>query len=164
MKKILFLSIFFLFGCKAEEKEQVSLPKGEQEIERFHIVETRWGRKSFELSAKLLEERKDTTWVFDFSVDFFDEKGNKVSTLVADSGVIFKKTGDMIALGNVKVETEDGTLLYTDELLWKEDIKKITTEKEVIIKKEGKVLKGKGLISDPGLKHIEIKGKVLGHE
>jgi LPS export ABC transporter protein LptC len=159
----LFISILFLF-CGEEEKEQIPPPTGEQEIEKFQIVETRWGKKSFALTAKILEERNDTTWVFKFKVVFFDEKGERVSTLTADSGAIFKKTGDMMALGNVLVKTVEGVELISDELLWKEDIRKIVTDKEVLIKRDGKVLKGKGLVSDPGLKHIEIKGKVRGYE
>jgi len=164
MKRVFLLTLIFLLSCKSDEKEKVYPPRGEQEIERFQIIETRWGKKSFVLSAELLEERGDTTLVFQFTVDFYDEKGEIVSTLVADSGVILKKTGDMIALGNVEVKTKEGAVLNTVELHWIEDRKKIVTEKEVVIKKEGKLLKGKGLISDPGLKHIEIKGKVVGYE
>jgi len=154
-------ALIFLFlacGQKGEKEKSES-----QEVLRgVRITETRLGKKSWELFARRVEEFKDTARVYDFVLYFYDEEGNKTSELWADSGVVFQDKGDMKALGKVRVYTQEGDTLYTTSLRWKEREKKILSESPVEIHSRGKILKGKGLISDARLSNVEILGKIQG--
>ena len=152
MKYLLFASIFLFLACSQQEEKE---KKESQEVLRgVRITETRLGKKSWEF--------KDTARVYDFVLYFYDEKGNKTSELWADSGVVFQDRGDMKALGKVRVYTQEGDTLYTTSLRWKEKEKKIISESPVEIHSRGKVLYGKGLISDARLSNVEILGKIRG--
>ncbi len=160
MRYLLLASILLFLACsqRGEKKEKES-----QEVLRgVRITETRLGKKSWELFAKRVEELKDTTRVYDFVLYFYDEKGSKTSELWADSGVVFQDRGDMKALGKVRVYTQGGDTLYTTSLRWKEREKKIISESPVEIHSRGRVLYGKGLISDARLSNVEILGKIRG--
>ena len=160
MRYLQFAFIFLFLACsqRGEKKETES----EEVLRGARITETRLGKKSWELFAKRVEEFKDTARVYDFVLYFYDEKGNKTSELWADSGIVFQDRGDMKALGKVRVYTREGDTLYTTSLKWKEREKKIISESPVEIHSKGRVLYGKGLISDARLSNVEILGKIQG--
>ncbi|MCD6382267.1 MAG: LPS export ABC transporter periplasmic protein LptC [Candidatus Hydrothermae bacterium] len=160
MRYLLLTSILLFLACsqRGEKKEKES-----QEVLRgVRITETRLGKKSWELFARRVEEFRDTARVYDFVLYFYDEKGSKTSELWADSGVVFQDKGDMKALGKVRVYTREGDTLYTTSLRWMEREKKIISESPVEIHSRGRVLYGKGLISDARLSNVEILGKIRG--
>jgi len=165
MKRVLFLLflLFFPASCKEKTKEIREKPEASQEIRKVHLKDTRFGKTLWTMEAERIEEKHDTTWVYAPKIYFGGEK-NRTSTLTADSGLYVPYTGDMVAYGDVYVETEEGAKLWTSELEWRAKEEKIFTEKEVLIKKEGKTIRGKGLTSDPNLKNIVIHGKVEGYE
>ena len=161
---LVLLLVLQLLSCKERTKEK---PQGEitqeQEINKVFIKETRWGKTLWTLEAERLKERKDTTWIYNFTLKFL--KGGKVtSTLTADSGLYLERTGDMTAYGDVYVVTEEGARLWTSLLNWDAKREKIFTDKDVLIKRDGKTIKGKGLTSDPDLENIIIHGRVEGYE
>ena len=137
-----------------------SLKSPAQEMKKVYIVETLWGEKSWELWADRLEERSDTTWVFELSIGFYSDR-KQVSTLFADSGVVFKNK-DLKAFGRVRVETDEGSVLTTETLRWDNEERLIETDDPVTIEKGGKVIRGMGLVSDPNLEHITIRGEIEG--
>lgn len=166
MKRIFFflsLAVVLSFSCKGKPKEEERVPEASQEIKKVTLRETRFGKTLWIMEADRLEEREDTTWVYSLKIEFV-KKGKKTSTLTGDSGLYIPRTGDMTAFGDVSVRTEEGARLWTSELKWQAEKEEIFTDKEVLIKKKGKTIKGKGLISDPELKNIVIQGKVEGYE
>lgn len=154
--------LLFVISCKEKPKEMKEKSEASQEINKVFLKDTRFGKTLWTMEAKKIEEQRETTWVYSPKIFFGGEK--KTSTLVADSGVYVPYTGDMTAFGNVYVETKEGAKLWTSELEWKAKEEKIFTDKEVLIQKKGKIIKGKGLTSDPDLKNIVIHGKVEGYE
>ena len=166
--KYFVLIIFILLlatscGREPPKQEQLKVP-AQEEVDRVVVTETRWGKPQWRLETQSIVAKKDSTFVYDVSLWFYDENGNQTSHLVADSGIVIENTRDLIALGNVKVVTQDSSTLYTKRLIWKNDKQIITTPDSVLIIRHGRTLKGVGLTSDARLSRIKIGGKVVGEQ
>ena len=62
----------------------------------------------------------------------------------------------MKAQKNVEVIGTDGDKLNTEELIWNDKTKKLSSDKYVTIKTKDEVLYGDGFISDQDLKNYKI--------
>ncbi len=89
-------------------------------------------------------------------VDFFDEFGEKSSTLTARRGRVNDRTRDFEAYENVVVVSNDGTSLTTDRLFWNNVERKIHTDAYVEIVTQNEEIRGNGLESDQSLKNYRI--------
>lgn len=138
------------------------MPKIEEKITTFTISEAQGDLIRWELQGESAVDRGDTVIIYRFLLKFYNCDGAITSTLKADSGYIFEETNDLKALGNVVVETDDSTTLWTDELNWKEKEQKIQTESTLKYKKGNTFYTGKGMEADPDLKCIVIKEKFTG--
>jgi len=130
----------------------------DQIIKGFSITITDEGVKKTRVEADeaFVFEEEDLVAARKLDVVFYGENGEYFSRLRSDSGTIDMKTNDMVAVGNVVVVTDDGTRLETGSLVWDDDEEKISTDDSVVIYQEDKVLRGKGLVSDPKLEDVLI--------
>ena len=94
-------------------------------------------------------------------VDFFNRIGNHTSVLTSDSAKIDDRTKNMIAFGNVKVVSDSGVVLTTEEMHWNNSTRRIFGDKFVTIVSPKETLQGYGFESDQNLKDYVIK-KVSG--
>ncbi len=94
-------------------------------------------------------------------VDFFNRQGFHNSVLTADSAIIDDRTKDMTAYGNVKVVSDSGTVLITEEMNWNNQTRRITGDKFVTITSRTETIQGYGFESDQNLKDYTIR-KVSG--
>jgi LPS export ABC transporter protein LptC len=62
----------------------------------------------------------------------------------------------MYAIDNVVAENDSGTVLKTNELMWRNSDQKIITDKFVTITSPKEVIQGYGLESDQQLKNYKI--------
>jgi len=93
-------------------------------------------------------------------IDFFDEKGQKSSELVAREGELQQRTRDMTARGDVVLQTTEGWRMSTEEMHFLNSRRKMTSDKLVRVEKEGTVLEGVGFESDPNLQHFEFQHQI----
>ncbi len=159
------LLIILGLGCQGSRPaaETPSTPPPRPEVQRVQIEETRWGKRAWTLQADRVAFRNDTTALYHLTLHFYDENEMPSSVLTADSGYLYERTRDMVALGHVEVLTlDDSTRLLTRSLAWDNQRQRIYTFDSVTVYRGGEVLHGVGLISDPALKHIRIGGEVLG--
>ena len=89
-------------------------------------------------------------------VDFFNEKGEHTSVLTSKEGKVFDDRQDMIAIGDVVVISDNGSHLYSDELIWDNNKQKIISNVPVKITTETDTVFGDTFISDPDLINYEI--------
>jgi LPS export ABC transporter protein LptC len=135
-----------------------------QEIEAFTLHESSSGKRLYTLEAQKAYvydpvERVDVTGL---RVLFYDEAGVVNSTLVADEGSIYSRNEDLVARGHVVVRTSDSTRLETDSLAWSNARRLVQTDADLVIETpKGRVV-GKGLVSDAGLKKIDVLSPVKG--
>ncbi|MCP4706690.1 MAG: LPS export ABC transporter periplasmic protein LptC, partial [candidate division Zixibacteria bacterium] len=107
-------------------------------------------------------EPYDSTQAWKLDVYFYDNEGNQISTLTADSGLVREQVNFMEVFGNVIVTTEDSAVLYTEQLRHNTTDDKIETDKFVRIIQHGDTIQGYGFESDRKLRNIKIKERVTG--
>ena len=154
-----------LSGCSGGKKLSASGTKGELpdgEVEDFSVTETDSGRTQWTLFAKhaATYQARDLVTARTLRIDFFDEKGQKSSELVAREGELYQRTRDMIARGNVVLLTTEGWRMSTEEMHFLNSHRKITSDKLVRVEKQGTVLEGVGFESDPNLEHFEFQHQI----
>ncbi len=93
-------------------------------------------------------------------VDFYDDKEQRSSTLTAREGELNQIQRDMVARGNVVLQTAEGTRMSTEQLRFLNRTQRIVTDAFVRVERAGDVLTGYGFESDPELHHFEFKRKV----
>jgi LPS export ABC transporter protein LptC len=79
-------------------------------------------------------------------IEFYDEAGNIASIMKANHAYFFKAEYKWRGRGNVEVRNlASKEQLNTEELFWKPDTKRITSEKFVTIRQQGDIIYGTGL-------------------
>jgi LPS export ABC transporter protein LptC len=163
-----FLGIFLLFlaiqGCGNIEENQstASLEKKvipDQESWQSTIIMTRDAKKFAEIWAGYIayyNEKGETILTDSIHADFYDRNGVHNSVLTADSGVVYNKTNNLFAYGNVVVVSDSGIVLQTEKLRWDNDRQKIVSDVAVKFTTDEDTLIGDSFISDPDLQNYEI--------
>lgn len=91
-------------------------------------------------------------------LEFFDANGKITSTLRANSAYYFKDENKWRGRGKVEIiNIEKKEQLNTEELFWKQDTKRIFTDKFVTIKLQNEVIYGTGLEAAQDLSDYTIK-------
>lgn len=155
-----------LMGCGQKESiDQYKVrtePMPDQILTDFEITETATGKKEWMMKA-------DTAYVFEdrnlietrrMVITFFDENGDVKSILHARRGRLNRKTDDMQAIGDVVVNSQDGTVLETQTLSWESGKRQIVTEDSVKIVRGNDELTGWGFSGDPDLGTFSIKSRM----
>jgi LPS export ABC transporter protein LptC len=169
MKKIDKLLIFLLaaavlLACEEKEIEE-KLPKDMPKIilEKLCLTETKSGQRLWTLNADRADVYEEIIKVDEVTVRFYDENESEYSVLTAPRGELNTRTHNIFVEDSVYVVTNDSTKLHTESLFWLNDSAKILTDAYVrILKRDGTVIEGKGLRTDPRLSRIEIIGETKG--
>lgn len=137
-------------------EEEKNLP--DQIITGFGVTITDMGVKKTDVHAALAYVFEDAKRIEakELNVKFYSSSGEYFSELWADSGTIDMESNDMRAIGDVVVLTDDSLKLETESLAWDEKKQEISTEDSVTFFQRNKTVRGKGLISDPGLQDVVI--------
>jgi LPS export ABC transporter protein LptC len=134
----------------------------DQEARDFTLTETSEGKKNWTLWASYAAMYNDRNLVDarTIQIEFFDSKGKRYSTLVADRGLVDQRTNDLDAVGNVRIVTETGVRMETDSLRWVNRAEKIMSDAFVRVTRNRDVVTGYGFESDPNLDHFHLKREV----
>ena len=90
-------------------------------------------------------------------LEFYDDEGKLESTIKSDKAYYNKEKNEWLGQENVIVENaESGQQLKTEELYWLPADKRLYTEKFVTIKREGEILRGRGLEATQDLSTYSI--------
>ena len=89
-------------------------------------------------------------------IDFFNDLQQHTSTLTARRGRVDDRTKDLDAYERVRLVSDDGTVLTTDHLLWKNEDRTIRSDMFVEIVSPTERITGQGLVSDQSLKNYRI--------
>jgi LPS export ABC transporter protein LptC len=134
----------------------------DQEARDFTLTESSEGRKNWTLLASyaaMYNERHliDARTV---RIEFFDSKGARFSTLLADQGIVDQRTNNLEARGRVRITTESGIRMETDSLRWINNRGKIVSDAFVKVTRRYDVVTGWGFESDPSLDHFRLTREV----
>jgi LPS export ABC transporter protein LptC len=149
-------------GKPASRPSAAELRIPDQEARDFTLTESSEGRKSWTLWASYAAMYDDQNLVDaqQVRIEFYDSKGARYSTLLADRGSVHQRTNDLEARGNVRVTTETGVTMVTDSLRWLNSSGKIASDAFVRVTRKGDVVTGYGFESDPNLDHFHLTREV----
>jgi LPS export ABC transporter protein LptC len=157
-------SCFFFLSCENDQKTIDEMTKPKAVIEEAKTIETYLSQGGL-LKAKLwapymLRSSSDTTYV-EFSktlhVNFFDSSGKVESHLDALYGKYYESLNKVYLRDSVLVYNMQGDTLRSPDLWWDQNTQLFYTDKNVWIKRQGTVLRGKGMDSRQDLSDIHIK-------
>lgn len=157
--------VALLSGCGQGPRAVPGPPSGElpdQEVSDFVVTETDAGRPQWTLYARdaSIYNPRNVIVARGVRIDFFDEEGKRTSTLTAREGEMNQQRRDMVARGNVVLQTTEGTRMSTEELQFLNQRQRIVSDRFVRVERAGDVLTGVGFESDPNLEHFEFKRRV----
>jgi LPS export ABC transporter protein LptC len=136
----------------------------DQEATDFELTETDAGAPLWRLNAVSASTftSRNLVIVKTVRVEFFDQDGKVSSVLTARQGEINDRTRDMIARGNVVLQTAEGTRLSSEELQFSNDDQKIRVPETQLVRivRGHDVLTGYGFESDVDLTQYEFKRRV----
>ena len=162
---VLLAAVTATTGCEPQSRVRSGAPAGDlpdQEVSDFVVSETDQGRMEWKLYARsaAVYNARSTIVARSVRVDFFDEQQHRSSTLTAREGELNQVQRDMIARGNVVLQTAEGTRMSTEQLRFLNKTQRIVTDEFVRVERAGDVLTGYGFESDPELHHFEFKRQV----
>ncbi len=163
---IVLLIILSLYGC-SEEKVKPGIDKSlraeqlpAQESWGSTIVFTDSGYTAAILKTghlRMYTETQQTLLDDNVKIDFYNTQKIITTVLTSKRGRVEDATKNLYAMDSVVVKSNDGTVLTTEELMWRNSDKKIVTDRFVTIVSPREKIQGYGLVSDQHLKEYEIK-------
>lgn len=118
------------------------------------------GRRAVVARADYLaqfNESNEIELIGNVKLDFFNEAGEHVSILNADTGLVHQNRKWLEARHNVVVVSDSGLTLRTDQLMWHEARNRIQTERPIMLTTELDTLYGIGFESDANLENWTIR-------
>jgi LPS export ABC transporter protein LptC len=162
----LLLTFLLLLNSCGEEKVKPTIDKSlkvdelpAQESWNATIFFTDSGKTKAILVAghlRVFENSQETLLDSSIKVDFYNDEEVKTTTLTAKRGRVNDATEDLYAMDSVVAVSDSGVTLKTEELMWRNKDKKITSDKFVTITSEKEIIQGYGFESDQHLRNYTI--------
>jgi LPS export ABC transporter protein LptC len=158
-------STTFFISCNNQENAIPQVYDGPlREAEDIIMYHTEKDKMKTLLKAKKINELQNGDREFPEGIylEFYDPSGKITSTLRANKAYYYKAENKWQGIGDVEIINEQKQeQLNTEELFWKQDTRKIFTEKFVTIKQQNEILYGTGLEADQDLSNYKLK-KITG--
>jgi LPS export ABC transporter protein LptC len=153
----------------SQKETEENKTKEAQRISNFHLVESEGIKKEFELWANEAQKPMGSPlWEMkNVKVKFYSDKG--VYTVFGTRGTVDEVKKGMVIEGDVRMESSNGYLFYTDRIAYDAEIKEITTESKISLEgpkdPEGRLyMEGVGLYVDLNKSFMRIKNNVSGYK
>ncbi len=161
MNKLFFAAVYALLACgcsgHGSKEEEPVLPV--QKIVGLDMLQTQNGDPTWRLrspNAHVFEKTGEAE--LETPHMEFLEKNTTVSRITAKHGDLILETKDMVLTDNVVAHSlKDQTTLETTLLRYSSARKKIHTEREVVITKDGGRMRGTNFEANPDLSEISLK-------
>jgi len=141
----------------------------EQKVNNFHIIDGKKQAKDFELWSDVAHKAMGTAeWSLEkVKAQFYSE--NVVYTVLGDKGAVDESKNSMTIEGNVKLNSSNGYLFYTDKMHYDPSEKKITSDSKVSLEgppeKDGRLyLEGYGLFVNMNTNLMVMQDRVMGYK
>jgi LPS export ABC transporter protein LptC len=105
---------------------------------------------------QVFEDTKETLMDEGIKVDFFNEQQVKSTTLTSKRGRVDETTNNLYAIDSVVAVNDSGVVLKSEEIVWRNNDRKIFTDKFVTIESPDEIIQGYGFESDQQLKNYVI--------
>ncbi len=167
------ISVLPLFSCKEEEHSYAPPVKdrdstaflktsgittfiSDSGITKYKIVTEQWD---------MYDRAKVPRWTFEkgFELEEFDRQYKVISTIECDTAYYYTLHRIWELRGNVKVKNTKGNQIYTSQLFWEQDKKKLYSNRPVHIIQPDKIIDGNSFESNQDMTNYVIykmKGQV----
>ena len=105
---------------------------------------------------RVFEMAQETLFDEGLKVDFYDDNMVKTSTITSKRGKVNDATKDLYAIDSVVAVSDSGTVVKTDELMFRNKDQKIVSDKFVTIVSPKEKIQGYGFESDRSLRNYVI--------
>jgi len=159
---MIFLLIILFLGCSESTEEVVRRNTSmfnDNEIKNPKIIISRENTRIVRAVSNHLMKNgsEDALLTGDVKADFYNDLGEHVSILYSDSAKIDERTNNLLATGNVHVESDSGFTLYANTILWDNRYKLIESKDSVMFTTtQGDTMYGVGFESDMDLTKWKI--------
>lgn len=140
-----------------------------QTITNFYLVDAKAAKKDFELWSTVANKPMgEPEWQLkEVKVQFYTDSA--VYTVFGDRGSVNEAKSGMVIEGNVRMNSSNGYLFFTDKLIYSAQKKEIISDSKVSLEGpkevEGRLhLEGVGLFVDLNKSHMLLKDKVRGYK
>lgn len=169
---VAFISMVFVFGCGGNASS-IELPDEiDVKVERAEDIEIFYS-DSAKIKVKILAPVM--LYHFDLAepkqefpdgvlVEFFDESGEKSSELTANWGIRMERQQEVIVQDSVVWKSVHNEMLETEELIWKQNERKVFTKKFAKITRPDEIIYGYGFETDQQFNNARINavtGRIL---
>ncbi len=154
----------FFIACENDPEEVDKLADEtiypDQSLKEVDILYTTKGQLEFRLQAPVLHqysgEKAYSEMPDGIIIEVYDSAMQVTSRLSSNYAIDLTHAGQMEAREDVVVINSKGEKLNTEELIWDQKTKKITSDKFVKITTEDQVLMGEGLIANEDFTEYRI--------
>ncbi|PJA98448.1 MAG: LPS export ABC transporter periplasmic protein LptC [Ignavibacteriales bacterium CG_4_9_14_3_um_filter_30_11] len=105
---------------------------------------------------RVFEKGQETLMDDNVKVNFYNHDFKITSVITSKRGRVDDVTKDLYAIDSVVAVSDSGTVVTTDELLFRDKDKKILSDKFVTIVSKTETIKGYGFISDQDLQNYVV--------
>lgn len=147
--------LLFLACAKVRERPA---PQGRQMLEEFTMSQSRRGKPAWRLSSRLaiLNEDVGRIMLVEPRMEFYQE-GRPASRVESLKGEADLETRDVQLSSSVVVTSlDEKSVLRTERLTYSNQRRKFFTDRPVVVKRPGAVLRGQGFEADSDLSRIRI--------
>ena len=149
------LPLLLAAACR---KAPIAAQEPHQALSELSMSQTYRGRPSWDLTAAtaVLKESENVAVLAEPRMAFYED-GKLASRLTSLTGLVHTDTQDVrLSSSVVATSLADRTVLRTEELNYSSKRKKLLTDKDVLVKRPGGTLRGRGLEANPDLSEIRI--------
>lgn len=105
---------------------------------------------------RVYEDSRETLIDSGLKVDFYNMNEIKTTTLTSKRGRVDEKTDNLYAIDSVVAVNDSGVVIVTDVMMWRNQDKKIVSDKFVRIESPKEIIEGYGFESDQHLRNYVI--------
>ncbi len=151
-----------IIACNSDSKvNPKSINKSIYENEIFNpkinIFQDKYLAISSNCDRLIKDNGKDAVLIGNVVSEFFNEEGKHITTLYSDSAIVENISNNLKAFGNVTVVSDSGFTLKSNEILWNNQYKLITSEDSILLTdKSNNEIRGIGFESDIDLTNYKI--------
>ncbi len=155
---VFLFGLMLLSGCTAGPSGGKTSPDADNRIIGFNLAQTVAGKTDWTLVSKeaVVSEKEKKVYLDGINATFYS-KGKQISRITSNKGYLDTSTDDLYCQGGCVVTTYRGERLETEELYYKDSLKKIFSDVDVKLLQEDGTIYGKGLEATPDLESIVIK-------
>ncbi len=143
-----------------EAKQGENIRELEQKILSFNIDgRTSGGVKRWHLEGNTAEMIEDEIHFDALKAVAYGE--DVTINLTSDSGIYRKDKGEVILVGNVRVVSDDGSVLTTEKARWSQNTREISSDAFIRIERENMIATGRGGTANSAAKTATLKADVV---